>query len=148
MRVVGRSAQRVLIWLFRCDCGAEKQIRGSDVRKGYVVSCGCYLAEVGGAPRTHGDNRSREHRVWCGMIQRCANPRRDHYKYYGGRGIAVCQRWREDYAAFLADVGRAPSPKHTIDRIDNDGNYEPGNVRWATASQQNANRRPRAKAAS
>ncbi len=85
--------------------------------------------------------RELERNRWYGMIQRCENPRSVHFARYGGRGIGVCRRWRDSYDAFLADMGRAPSPKHSIDRINNDGNYEPGNCRWATAQEQQRNRR-------
>jgi hypothetical protein len=75
------------------------------------------------------------------MKSRCFNPKHEYYKNYGGRGITVCPQWLGSYPAFLADVGRAPSPKHTLGRIDNDGNYEPGNTRWETRAQQSNNRR-------
>ena len=80
-----------------------------------------------------------EYRSWGSMIQRCTNPRNSAYGWYGGRGIKVCDAWRESFLAFLGDVGPRPSPKHSIDRIDNDGNYEPGNVRWATKIEQAQN---------
>lgn len=96
------------------------------------------------APR-HGHarrgTRSKEYRAWSCMITRCTNPNRADWFRYGGRGISVAPAWRASFEAFLADVGPAPSPAHSIDRIDNSGNYEPGNVRWATRVQQNSNRR-------
>lgn len=81
-----------------------------------------------------------EYSVWAGMKQRCFNPKAPSYRYYGGRGITVCQRWRESFAAFVADMGPRPSPEHSIDRINNDGNYEPGNCRWTTWDVQANNR--------
>jgi hypothetical protein len=106
----------------------------------------------GDAPRrrrfVHGHashaNRSPEYVCWMGIVQRCANPRNKAYARYGGRGIAVCERWRNSFAAFLADMGTRPSPTHSIDRKDNDGNYEPGNCRWATPREQRLNQRPSA----
>lgn len=91
----------------------------------------------------HGDNKARapEYRTWDKMIQRCCNPQSNSYCRYGARGIMVCERWRRSYADFLADVGRKPTPAHSLDRIDNDGHYAPGNVRWATRSEQGRNTR-------
>jgi hypothetical protein len=96
-------------------------------------------------PMKHGDNRrgkrTREYEIWAGMRKRCYNQRDKLYPYYGGRGIRMCDSWYDSYIAFLSDMGRSPSPKHSLDRIDNDGNYEPGNVRWATRSEQMLNTR-------
>lgn len=85
--------------------------------------------------------RVREYAAWGAMIQRCTNPRHPRWKYYGARGITVCARWRQSFDAFLADMGRKPHPSLTLDRRNNDGHYEPGNCRWATWTEQRANRR-------
>lgn len=94
------------------------------------------------APRFDYLNYEIEYRAWAGMTSRCTNKNERTYKHYGDRGITVCKRWRESFPAFLKDMGRKPSPELSLDRIDNDGNYEPGNCRWATAKQQANNKRP------
>lgn len=94
---------------------------------------------------THGDaprgGRAPEHRIWDAMIGRCTRRSDSRWEDYGGRGIKVCEAWRKSYSAFLSDMGRRPSPKHTLDRIEANGNYEPGNCRWATQAVQQRNRR-------
>ena len=89
----------------------------------------------------HGLSNSPEYRIWAGMKSRCYNPKHESFRHYGARGIKVCDRWLHDFLAFLQDVGSRPSPNHSLDRIENDGNYEPGNVRWATPAEQLINRR-------
>ncbi len=135
-------------WLFECTCGVRKPIASSPVRRGNTKSCGCTSVARSSAAKTkHGEaiqgKRTTEYRIWKAMRERCDNPNVDAYPDYGGRGITVCQRWRESYLNFLEDMGRRPSNRHTLDRYpDNDGNYEPSNCRWATWEQQAANRRP------
>lgn len=128
-----------------CDCGRTITIERSRLSSGNTRSCGCLRHEVSTErARRHGESRSKEYRAWHSMKQRCLNPKGKQWADYGGRGITVWPDWISDYLAFLAYIGRAPSPKHTLDRYpNNDGNYQPGNVRWATQKEQQNNRRPR-----
>lgn len=136
-----RGGTSCRLYLVRCDCGVEKTLRADHLR-GQVISCGCAGREIWLRARTrHGMRRSPEYAIWCAMKARCTKPNDKSFANYGGRGIRVCDAWQESFAAFFADVGARPSRKHSIDRVDNDGNYEPGNVRWATRSEQNANQR-------
>lgn len=129
-------------WLCLCDCGERKVIRGDALRSGRAQSCGCRARQLFAEQNTkHGRARSIEFRTWHNIKQRCQNPGAASYKYYGGRGIKVCERWLASFEAFYEDMGPRPSPHHSIDRIDVDGDYEPGNCRWATAKQQVDNRR-------
>ena len=133
----------------QCDCGQEVRIEGYKLRKGHTRSCGCLKRErtavMGHATRKHGHwiggAESPTYQSWRAMVKRCTQPTAANWKYYGGRGIRVCARWREGFEAFLADMGERP-PATTLDRYpDNDGNYESGNCRWATPKQQAQNRR-------
>lgn len=99
------------------------------------------LLELAAKRERHGMNKSPEHRAWVHMRQRCTNPNKREWPHYGGRGIKVCDAWMRSFLTFFADVGPRPSDKHSIDRIDVDGHYEPGNVRWATKQQQIENTR-------
>jgi len=135
-------------WLCRCSCGTEKVVGGSSLRRGNSTSCGCFQREdVSRRTRTHGHKAggkyTPEYIAWANIIARCENPKHKAYPNYGGRGITICGRWRESFESFLADVGPRPSDDNSLDRIDNDGHYEPGNVRWATISEQAKNRRER-----
>lgn len=127
-----------VMWRCVCDCGKSHLAKASKLRDGAIKSCGCSRGFFSGI---HGDSGSREHRIWKSMITRCTNPRSISWKYYGAVGVTVCDRWRQSYAAFLSDMGRAPSEAHSIDRINTYGNYEPSNCRWATWREQNLNKR-------
>lgn len=136
-------------WLVRCDCGTEKvvyQQQLSHTRERSTRSCGCLQREMSAARRTtHGACRggkiTPEYGVWSSMISRCENPNAAGFATHGSRSIKVCKRWRTSFANFLADVGIRPSPKHSLEREDNDGNYEPSNCRWATDTEQMRNTR-------
>lgn len=131
-------------WLCRCDCGNTKVVIGSNLRLGYTQSCGCLQKErASNASRRHGQahkDKSAEYKTWEGMISRCTNARTSGYPNYGGRGISVCDRWR-NFEFFLEDMGTRPTPRHSLDRIDVNGNYEKSNCRWVTKETQANNTR-------
>lgn len=126
----------------RCDCGNKKTFSVYHVFSGAVQSCGCRIVEVlrGRNKKTHGMSHSPEYLAWTCLKRRCIDHRRPDFKNYGGRGITVCKRWMK-FDNFFADMGKRPSPKHSIDRINTNAGYSPRNCRWATAKQQATNRR-------
>lgn len=162
--VGGGAPNKSRLWRCRCECGTTVTVTSGHLRSGHTRSCGCLQRETIAATRrrlgppnvTHGfTRRGHQHplyKTWGGMWQRCTNPRADSFEFYGGRGITVCERWR-DFTLFVADMGAKPSPRHSLDRIDNDGHYScgrceqcqanrwPANVRWATPSEQARNAR-------
>lgn len=134
------------IWLCSCRCGNLVFIPQGSLARGLTKSCGCLRREITRkASWRHGDARkgklTPEYRCWEAIKRRCYNRNTKDWRLYGARGITVCKRWRDSFAAFLKDMGRKPSPKYSIDRINSNGNYSKRNCRWATASQQRRNRR-------
>lgn len=137
-RTIGGGPSNVVA---RCDCGVERSYQVSNLGK-TTFSCGCLSREqTSTRSQTHCLSKTVEYQIWSGIVKRCTNPKFEAWHNYGGRGIRICDEWRYDFVAFLDHVGRRPGPEFSIDRIDNDGNYEPGNVRWATAAEQRANQR-------
>ena len=152
--------------LCRCECGTEKEIKKCKVTSGETKSCGCLVAEasrktineirktrilspaarsrMGGATRfipKHGARNTPEYHIWVSMKARCLNHNCENYESYGNRGIVLCNEWRDSFESFLNDMGKRPSPSHSLDRINNDGDYRPDNCRWATPKEQQRNKR-------
>lgn len=152
LTIIERDSARTIpsvrsYWRCRCDCGAIVSVYCSHLTTGKIVSCGCYARERTSArATTHGATRggyTPEYRAWMAIKYRCFKPSAAGYCDYGGRGITMAALYINDFPAFLAEIGPRPSPRYSIDRIDNEKGYEPGNMRWATSKQQRANQRKR-----
>lgn len=140
--LVQMARQRVTYVRVKCDCGIEKDVRAISLKKGITISCGCVkveraVARLRETSTTHGMSNTPVYRVYRTMLSRCYNPNVERYPIYGGRGISVCDRWRGDggFENFLADMGPRPDG-HSIERENSNGNYEPGNCRWANSKDQ------------
>ena len=132
-------------WVCKCKCGNITVVSGDRLRQGVTKSCGCLAIDIiGNMNKTHGftsgGRKSPTYKSWTGMRGRCYTKTNKKYLRYGGRGIKMCDRWKDSFDNFLADIGLKPSPEHSIDRINNDGNYEPGTCRWATDIEHSRNK--------
>lgn len=142
LTLVGRTVfTKKSRWMVLCDCGTLKDVSGDSLLTGNSNSCGCLRRELLSMwGTTHGGSKTPLYRVWASMVDRCYSETTPGYSDYGGRGITVCERWH-DFANFRDDIGKRPSPRHSLDRINNDLGYSPDNVRWATGSEQARNKR-------
>src|SRR6266487_646911 len=139
-----------------CDCGTKQYVLVFSLRNGSSLSCGCWRRERSATivsetrwKDSHGLSKHPLYLKWKRILRRCYNPKAHNYRWYGGRGIGMCEEWYNDAGAFIRyiekELGPKPSPQHSLDRKNNDGDYEPGNLRWATPKEQAQNRRPRSR---
>lgn len=133
-----------ILWTCRCDCGNIVKVQSGHLRSGNTKSCGCRRVEasrVNGLKKKHGLTGSPEYKAWQSMRERCLKRTHHQYHNYGGRGIAVCERWKNSFLHFYQDMGKRPGPEYSLDRRENEGNYEPDNCRWVTQDVQSNNKR-------
>ncbi|MDO4307225.1 MAG: AP2 domain-containing protein [Eubacteriales bacterium] len=146
----GTTKDRQIVWLCKCDCGREIIVKSGNLKSGHTRSCGCFMKDrISETQAIHRQSHKRLYNVWTSMKARCYNPNSQFYKHYGGRGIVICEEWKENYQAFhdwamkSGYDSEAPFGKCTIDRIDVDGPYAPWNCRWVDMKVQRHNRRKR-----
>lgn len=138
---VGKNKHGRHAWMCVCDCGREIAVSSNSLRAGNATSCGCYKLEIiSKQSLSHGMSRTPEYIAWCAMKSRCGNPHNQDYEHYKAKGITVYEEWDVSFESFISHIGKMPSQRMTVDRIDNAVGYFPGNVRWATRTTQNRNR--------
>lgn len=141
IRSVGRNHLNRTVWECKCDCGNTVLVSDNALLRNNTRSCGCLkIKMIGDSRRTHGRSRSPEYRNWCAMKERCYSESHKNHGLYGGRGIQVCDRWVNSFENFLADMGKRPFPRATVERVDGNGNYSPENCVWATQEKQTHNK--------
>lgn len=138
---VGAGKNKRQYYMCLCQCGEVTKVRRDSLTSGHTTSCGCYsIAQTILRSTKHGGCGTPEYQTWINIRKRCYWEGHDHFEHYGGKGIQVCDKWRDDFQAFLDDVGYRPSSQHSIERIDFNGDYEPSNVKWATQIEQARNK--------
>jgi hypothetical protein len=140
IRRSGTNSSGSAIWECQCSCGSKRDVKASYIKTGKVTHCGCEYLDKSNPRKKHGMYGTKEYNAWNAMKSRCYNKDYPSYSSYGGRGIKVCDEWLNNFTAFYEYIGDAPSVEYSLDRINFDGDYEPGNVRWATVYTQNNNR--------